>query len=135
MPLVKVGSVVSPFVGTAAIDTGTSLIAMPLASAAWMNKQIGAKPSIGGINTVDCSNIPSMPSVTFNFGGNHFSLEAKDYIMQTSQGCISPFMGLDLGNLGELWIIGDTFLRKYYTIFDLGNNQVGFALAATNPTI
>jgi saccharopepsin len=28
-----------------------------------------------------------------------------------------------------LWIIGDTFLRKYYTVYDLGRNAVGFAPA------
>jgi len=25
------------------------------------------------------------------------------------------------------WIIGDVFLRKYFTVYDLGRNAVGFA--------
>jgi len=32
--------------------------------------------------------------------------------------------------IGEAFILGDSFIRTYYTHFDLKNNQVGFATAA-----
>jgi len=31
---------------------------------------------------------------------------------------------------GALWIIGDVFLRRYFTVYHLGKDAVGFASVA-----
>ncbi|KAJ8086655.1 aspartic proteinase precursor [Marasmius tenuissimus] len=116
----------------AAIDTGTSLIALPSDMAEMLNAQIGATKTWNGQYTVDCSKVPSLPDLTFKFGGKPFPIKATDYILEVQGTCISSFTGLDIQMPGgaSLWIIGDVFLRKYYTVYDLGRNAVGFAEAA-----
>ncbi|KAK0491075.1 aspartic peptidase A1 [Armillaria novae-zelandiae] len=112
----------------AAIDTGTSLIALPTDMAEMLNAQIGAKKSWNGQYQVDCAKVPSLPELTFYFGGSPYPLKGSDYVLEVQGTCISAFTGLDINVPGgSLWIIGDVFLRRYFTVYDLGRNAVGFA--------
>lgn len=115
----------------AAIDTGTSLIALPSDISEIINKEIGATKGWQGTYTVDCAKIPSMPDLTLTIDNKDYTLSASDYILQTGENsCLSAFTGLDIPPpMGPIWIVGDVFLRKYYTVYDLGRNAVGFAKA------
>ncbi|KAJ9100088.1 aspartic proteinase precursor [Naganishia cerealis] len=114
----------------AAIDTGTSLIVMPSDVAEMLHKQIGATKSWNGQYQIDCAKIPDLPDFTLHFGGKPYTLKGSDYILNAGGTCISSFTGMDIpAPTGPLWIVGDTFLRKYYTVYDLGRNAVGFAKA------
>lgn len=117
--------------GTGAIlDTGTSLIAMPTDYAELLNKQIGAKKGFNGQYTVECSKRDSLPDLTFNLSGYNFTITAYDYILEVQGSCISSFQGIDLGgNIGPLFILGDSFLRRWYSVYDLGNDAIGLAKA------
>ena len=112
------------------LDTGTSLNALPTDLAELLNKEIGAKKGFGGQYTVECEKKASLPDVTFNLAGTNYSLSADDYILEVSGNCISTFMGMDMPPpTGPLAILGDAFLRRYYTVYDLGKNAVGLAKA------
>lgn len=115
-------------------DTGTSLIALPTAEAQQLNERLGATPLQQGEYQFNCTQIPSLPTVTFTIAGRNFDLAGSDYVLQVSSPtsgtqCISGFMGIDLPPKLKIWILGDVFLGKYYTIFDVANSQVGFATA------
>jgi saccharopepsin len=115
----------------AAIDTGSSLFAVPTATADEINQRLGAtKSPLGGQYTLDCSKLGSLPDLELQFGGKKMSLASTDYILEAQGQCVSGFMGMDIPEpAGPIWIVGDVFLRRYYTIYDLGNNRVGFAEA------
>ncbi|KAJ5989447.1 hypothetical protein N7481_004657 [Penicillium waksmanii] len=110
------------------LDTGTSLIALPSTLAELLNKEIGAKKSFTGQYTVECSARDSLPQLTFTLSGHNFTIGPYDYILEVQGSCISSFMGMDFPEpMGPLAILGDSFLRQWYSVYDLGNNAVGLA--------
>jgi saccharopepsin len=112
------------------LDTGTSLIALPSEMAELLNSEIGAKKGFNGQYTVDCAKRDSLPDVTFKLSGHDFAIGPNDYILEVQGSCISTFMGMDFpAPVGPLAILGDAFLRRYYSIYDLGKGTVGLAKA------
>ncbi|KAF8269696.1 acid protease [Lactarius quietus] len=72
--------------------------------------------------------------ISFRFGDRDFALPSSSFNLgpidnTTNTTCVGgvayiPYL-VDF-NI-TFWIIGDEFLQNYYTKFDLGNNQIGFA--------
>ncbi|KAK2526473.1 hypothetical protein Q9233_008243 [Columba guinea] len=117
----------------AIVDTGTSLITGPTKDVKVLQKYIGATP-MDGEYAVECNNLNVMPDVTFTINGLPYLLSAQAYtLVENSDGmafCTSGFQGLDIAPpYGPLWILGDVFIRQFYSVFDRGNNRVGLAPA------
>lgn len=43
--------------------------------------------------------------------------------------CASTIMAMDIEK--DMFLVGDIFMRKYYTIFDRDNDRIGLAEAVT----
>ncbi|XP_027672332.2 LOW QUALITY PROTEIN: embryonic pepsinogen-like [Falco cherrug] len=110
----------------AIVDTGTSLVAGPTSSISNIQRAVGARQDTYGEYNVNCSSIATMPDVIFVIDGVQYPVSPLAYTEQNDQGpCISSFQNTS----GDLWILGDVFIRVYYSIFDRDNNRVGLAKA------
>jgi len=119
------------------MDTGTSILTGPTFQLDLLLDSITVDD--------DCKNYYDLPDITFVIDGQEFSLSPVDYVLTITssesnlpystpevediQDCVSVFYPMDLSDQqnGNVWILGDTFLSKFYTIFDRDNMRVGVA--------
>lgn len=120
----------------AVIDSGTTLMTGPRPFVYKLVKELQVK--------LDCSNVGTRPIIHYVFrdgnGVHTVTLEPEYYVVKMSETdadtvnavCLPGLMPLDVSPpRGPLYIFGDTFMRKYYTVFDRDNQRVGFAKAAS----
>merc|ERR1711972_432637 len=105
---------------------------------------VGAKAVIPGKEyTVDCS--ANLPDLVFTLGAGkekkEFTISGGTWKIEAGQGeCLMGIIGLEIpaADGGPFWILGDVFMRDWYSVFDMGKKRMGFAQvvkAANNETI
>lgn len=118
------------------VDTGTSIIAGPPSTVNQLTDKIGKVEE-------DCSNVDKLPVITFSFstgwtGSKDFELGPDFYVLRVPDDktgkdvCQLGIQGVNAGV--PIWILGDPFLRKYYTVWDAEQKRVGFATAKQQAT-
>ncbi|XP_007526992.1 pepsin B [Erinaceus europaeus] len=116
----------------AIVDTGTFLLAIPQQYMGTFLQATGAQQAENGDFVVSCNNVQSMPTITFIISGAQFPLPPSAYVFNNNGYC---WLGIEATYLPSpngqpLWILGDVFLKEYYSVYDMANNRVGFAYSA-----
>jgi len=137
----------------AVVDTGTSLLAVPVDFAEGLDEELTDSlrdPPSSRERGVDCRDVEGA-LLHFDLDGFTLTLTAGDYARQavmrdesiTESGtraagqpqgtqCRPTLMPIEMpAPIGpKLFIWGEPVLRKYYTVYDLAEKRIGFGLAA-----
>lgn len=115
----------------AAIDTGTSYIAGPSSNISLLLDSLEINDK--------CQGYDKLGHLTFVFknekGLKDYNINKKSYIHKADddQICSALLVPLDVPEpQGPLWILGDIFMEKFFTVFNRDNDTVGFAYAKHN---
>jgi len=123
----------------AIVDSGTSTLVGPTADVAKLAKMVAATPISDGEYEVPCST--TLPNLVFTLGtGSHtktFIVTGETWKIQICNSfgsctCLMGVLGMDIpaADGGPFWILGDVFMRDWFTVFDVGNYSLAFAPTA-----
>ncbi|KAJ3067010.1 hypothetical protein HDU98_009763 [Podochytrium sp. JEL0797] len=136
----------------AIMDSGTTFILvdpnffrlqlLPSLQANAISTPVKTTTDANGATRVNCQDAQRLPAIGFTFGGPGignsepvFQITWQDYVASDAQGCFLGFQQQNAKSLGDgtspVWIFGDVFLRKIFSVYDMGNGgRVGLANAA-----
>jgi cathepsin D len=122
---------------SAIIDTGSNFIFVPSDELDAINKALGATLMANGNYGFDCNSIDVLPDVYFHIGGKVFKLTGRQYVVIDVYNDIPNFTNNQTycdscfqdGGDFPIFVLGDVFIGAYYTLFDYGNQRLGFAKA------
>ncbi|KAF8330516.1 acid protease [Amanita rubescens] len=134
------GSSGTPILSTAAgiVDTATTMILIASDAFTKYQQATGAtKDSTTGMLTLTSDQFSNLESLFFHIGGTTFELTSNAQIwpraLNTAIGGTAGNIYLIVGDNGSKsgagldFVNGYTFLERFYTVYDTGNQRVGFA--------
>eukprot|EP00560_Eucampia_antarctica_P008407 CAMPEP_0197825040 /NCGR_PEP_ID=MMETSP1437-20131217/2187_1 /TAXON_ID=49252 ORGANISM="Eucampia antarctica, Strain CCMP1452" /NCGR_SAMPLE_ID=MMETSP1437 /ASSEMBLY_ACC=CAM_ASM_001096 /LENGTH=425 /DNA_ID=CAMNT_0043424879 /DNA_START=33 /DNA_END=1307 /DNA_ORIENTATION=+ len=109
----------------AIVDTGTSLLAGPPDEVAAFAKKAGATviPYLP-VHPIDCDKANTLPDLQLEIDGRILTIPGKDLVLKNPLGDLCVFAMAGLHKL-QFWILGDPFLRTYYSIFNMEKKEIG----------
>ncbi|KAL3474906.1 aspartic peptidase domain-containing protein [Aspergillus californicus] len=114
---------------TAIIDAGSPSITLSRRALAPLYRVLQPIDYLGYTSrAVNCNRRDSLPDLTINLGGHNFTITAYEYTHETQfQGEVRCLLTLD-DTFGEEqgWsILGSPFLKRFYSVFDWDNQNIG----------
>lgn len=113
----------------AIIDSGTSLILMI--------PEIFGSLGLPQSQEIDCEEVKLLPTISFIFDDIKYSLTPDQYVIRIDRYWkVQCIMGIAQSNIhsGVDVILGDTFMRNYYTHWQYDLKRIGFAKAIHTET-
>ena len=146
MPALKInGSLVPLDSQVAMLDTGTSYIRVPASDfdrlktlfiehynpSCYLNDYNGLLECYCGVR----GSIHDFPNIQFVLSSssaedsmNYYVLTPEDYITKIGLTCQFKLNRMSNSSTPK-WVLGATFLRKYYSVYDLDNQSIGLVLS------
>jgi len=112
-------------------DTGTSFIYGPYDDVDQIIALSGADYDFSsGLYTVDCDAAKDLPDLVFTVNKKPLNIPGSEHVVDLELDDNQCALGVDYGFGFDFdWLLGDSVIRTYCTIYDVGNAQVGFAKA------
>lgn len=111
---------------TATLDTGTSLMNVPSELYHTLERMLlhgkAVTQDVHGNLYTSCD-LNTYKSLFLLVGSDYFEVPPSSYIIQNGKLDLCLF-GIQASK-GHDWLLGDVFLRNFYSVFDNGNSQVG----------
>lgn len=113
----------------AVLDTGASFSYFPDSVLRSMARDIGGQYSANaGLYLVPCSLLQEDGTFDFAFSGGVVKIPIRDMIIQDTEAQVCALAAdKELANSGIQMLLGDSFLRSVYVVFDQTTNTIGMA--------
>jgi len=119
----------------AIIDSTAYSISVPSEDFDWFMENVAAQ-TIGYYTdkdygtVVECEHRTFMPSLKVLLGGFWLEIRPEDYLLEIAdtKECYIAFKK----SADETWVLGSTFMRGYYTTFNMETQKFGFVPTATS---
>jgi hypothetical protein len=118
------------------LDSGSSLMYLPDNVVRSLYQKYSAQyDSSQGAAYVDCKLADEKGSLDFFFSGVHISVPLNELVIVAAVSRGRPVCILGIGPAGSsVAVLGDTFLRSAYVVYDLANNEISLAQTNFNST-
>lgn len=118
------------------LDSGSSLMYLPDNVASSLYQTFDAQYDASqGAAFVDCDLANQQGSLEFNFSGVQISVPLNELVIVAAVSRGRPVCILGIGPAGQsVAVLGDTFLRSAYVVYDLENNEISLAQTNFNAT-